>query len=511
MNYNEFAQKIKTKYPQYADMDDLELTQKMIAKYPEYKEQVVFDKVEKPQQTEYERIVNDNTLTKEQKAQAINDYFKKEQRNIQKERWGTHAKNFGGAGLEIASAAIPIGGGAKLATKLLPKAAPVVKNLASNVISGGVTGGVSGFGRGMREGENPLQTSLQDTALGAGLTASLPVVGKVAQGAVRVLPASGNVVAQSIARLKPETLKRAVQPDSKSLDITADEAQNYLANITERVRTGYDDLLSKRGEAISNAEENLRLLEDRINAEDLINDVGDVFGKNQGERINTVRDLTGNLENDLLDLIARGTDETGTIAPIDLQRIKQQVGEMTNWADTTRPKIQNKTLEQIYGKFNKRLIDISPELAMANKEYAKIKNFQNNEGLKRVLRPGDNIDSASTALKNYNTTVTKGNTSRNIQDLENALVNEGQAPFISDIDDINAAMDLNNARTTGDSWLANLATQLTRPALKGVRAFNRYASNSPFMQAVANTMPQFRGLGSMVNQEIVPLINLGRD
>ena len=171
---------------------------------------------------------------------------------------------------------------------------------------------------------------------------------------------------------------------------------------------------------ITNAEENLRLLEDRINAEDLINDVGDVFGKNQGERINTVRDLTGNLENDLLDLIARGTDETGTIAPIDLQRIKQQVGEMTNWADTTRPKIQNKTLEQIYGKFNKRLIDISPELAMANKEYAKIKNFQNNEGLKRVLRPGDNIDSASTALKNYNTTVTKGNTSRNIQDLENA-------------------------------------------------------------------------------------------
>lgn len=44
MNYNEFAQKIKIKYPQYADMDDLELTQKMIAKYPEYKEQVVFEK-----------------------------------------------------------------------------------------------------------------------------------------------------------------------------------------------------------------------------------------------------------------------------------------------------------------------------------------------------------------------------------------------------------------------------------------------------------------------------------
>ena len=51
-----------------------------------------------------------------------------------------------------------------------------------------------------------------------------------------------------------------IDADTLTVDITADEAQNYLANITERVRTGYDDLLSKRGEAISNAEENLRLL-----------------------------------------------------------------------------------------------------------------------------------------------------------------------------------------------------------------------------------------------------------
>jgi hypothetical protein len=34
-------------------------------------------------------------------------------------------------------------------------------------------------------------------------------------------------------------------------------------------------------------------------------------------------------------------------------------------------------------------------------------------------------------------------------------------------------MDLLNARSTGDSWLANLATQLTRPALKFARGVNR--------------------------------------
>jgi len=36
----EFAAKIKAKYPDYKDVDDLELTQKIIAKYPEYKDQV---------------------------------------------------------------------------------------------------------------------------------------------------------------------------------------------------------------------------------------------------------------------------------------------------------------------------------------------------------------------------------------------------------------------------------------------------------------------------------------
>lgn len=36
MTEQEFAQKVKAKYPQYADMNDAELTQKVVAKYPQY-------------------------------------------------------------------------------------------------------------------------------------------------------------------------------------------------------------------------------------------------------------------------------------------------------------------------------------------------------------------------------------------------------------------------------------------------------------------------------------------
>jgi hypothetical protein len=42
-DYKEFAKKVKEKYPQYKDVDDLTLSQKMIEKYPEYKTQVTFD------------------------------------------------------------------------------------------------------------------------------------------------------------------------------------------------------------------------------------------------------------------------------------------------------------------------------------------------------------------------------------------------------------------------------------------------------------------------------------
>ena len=43
LDYNQFAEKIKAKYPEYKDVDNLELTKKMIAKYPEYKNQVTLD------------------------------------------------------------------------------------------------------------------------------------------------------------------------------------------------------------------------------------------------------------------------------------------------------------------------------------------------------------------------------------------------------------------------------------------------------------------------------------
>ena len=40
IDYNEFAKKIKAKYPEYNDVDNYTLASKMVEKYPEYKGQV---------------------------------------------------------------------------------------------------------------------------------------------------------------------------------------------------------------------------------------------------------------------------------------------------------------------------------------------------------------------------------------------------------------------------------------------------------------------------------------
>lgn len=51
MDYNEFAEKIKAKYPDYSDMDNRTLAQKMVAKFPEYSD-VTFDQPYKPSMLE---------------------------------------------------------------------------------------------------------------------------------------------------------------------------------------------------------------------------------------------------------------------------------------------------------------------------------------------------------------------------------------------------------------------------------------------------------------------------
>lgn len=334
----------------------------------------------KPQQTEYERIANDNTLTKEQKAQAINDYFKKEQRDIQKERWGTHAKNFGGAALEIGSAAIPIGGGAKLATKLLPKAAPVVKNLAGNIISGSVASGVSGFGRGMREGENPLQTATQDAAIGAGIVGALSGAPVIAQGAKKIIesPQFQNTVGNSLEALTSVPKKfidtaldrelagnsifkgqfdpeKAYIPierklrEAKSMLPTKEEFAEQFNKIGQKAIQGLDDAKTKAGAEIQ--EVLSKLPKEKIDISGLKNAVNsEVRSFAQGGEFNPAIEKAGREIQRVNELLNPGVENVGneTIQKHILRNTAKDMQFTVPKNTVTRHAVKNNVFSRIY-------------------------------------------------------------------------------------------------------------------------------------------------------------------
>jgi hypothetical protein len=71
LDYTEFAKKIKTKYPEYSDVDDLTLSKKMVEKYPEYKNEVSFESLKKKgvsQSTQKNGVISsDKSKTENQK------------------------------------------------------------------------------------------------------------------------------------------------------------------------------------------------------------------------------------------------------------------------------------------------------------------------------------------------------------------------------------------------------------------------------------------------------------
>ena len=479
-DYIEFSRQIKEKYPQYKDVDDLKLAKAMIEKYPQYQSKVSFDinpSGTSPTGAEATKRGIDLTpsgLVKQGLATALapirgaihNEDYKTARQNAL-----NAVENFkpaGGAGDFLVDMAaysqLPVLRGATLPTR--------IGAFAGNAAIQG--GGVGALESLKREGD--LSGFGSGTGIAAGFQ-SVPYVGRLLSR-----PASfvGRKIVQGLTDLKPATLEQVVKPNSQALDLTEDTAQNLLMNTTERIQRDYKNLLDNAGLDIQRAA--LNLPDERgVFASSLRNSLDDIYNgySTSGQReLNPAFNNAGDIYDDMNGLI-----EAGTVGEkVSAKNLNDIMGNIKNypldWSKTTTKDRQN-ILKQLYGDFQRRLGNLSPELRKANAKYSKLARFDDNEGVRRIINPnvikGENIDSASSALRNYNSTVTKGNTNRNIQDLENILVKNGKEPFINDIDDVNAAMDLLTSVQNGRNFLGatTIAKGLTTPALKGIRALNR--------------------------------------
>lgn len=375
--------------------------------------------------------------------------------------------------------------------------ASVVNNALTGAEQGAVAGGLEGL-KDDASLEGFAKGAVIGGATGAGVGAGVPATVKLVTNAVKLVPMAGGKIAQTLGRVKPETLEQAVKPNSKALELNEKSAQNLLMDTTERVQKDYQKMIDKAGQEVQYAA--MRLPENRgVWTSSLQDSLDDIYNGSQvSNNANLNPAMQGN--SDIYKKVNKWINSgeiperlTASEMYDVMSNIKRNIP--IDW-EKPNAGIRNALKQQIYGEYARKLGNLSPELRKANANYAELAKFENNEGVRRILNPpkiGD-IDSASTALRNYNSTVTKGNTNRNIQDLENLFVRNGKKPFLNDIDDVNAAMDLLNIRGTGDSWLANVITQGTRPALKAVRGYNRFADKyglDAIYEAIGREAPRY--------------------
>ncbi len=138
-----------------------------------------------------EKILQDKTLSKEQKIEKINQYYDDYRAQIDKELRNYLAKQYAGTALEIGSAALPIGGvsklGGEIGKQLLKKqlGRKISENLGSGALSGGLSGSLFGLGKSLTNGTNPVLSTLQGSLLGMTTGATLGIVGSNIQKAVK--------------------------------------------------------------------------------------------------------------------------------------------------------------------------------------------------------------------------------------------------------------------------------------------------------------------------------------
>ncbi|MCQ2957300.1 MAG: hypothetical protein MJ180_00185 [Candidatus Gastranaerophilales bacterium] len=477
MDYNEFSERIKTKYPQYKDIDNRELAQKFVDKYPTYANQVSFDEPLKGGIQETIDLTPSGILERSTRnvANAITtpilSFVQKkkpsdvwqETDKILREQDKIHSNTKLGKATKIATDLVGYG---SFRPFQIFSGLPFVNNLANGLLQGALIGGLEG----LKNGENPLASAGQGGLIGGTLNAALP---PLVRGVGKL---TNKLAANAFPGLSEETVRQVIKPNSKALDLNKKTVQSTLTDLTERIRNNYNNILADKGNKVGQL---LGKLPENaiINKENVLADMDKVYNNyslSKNPNLNPARNATLKEQGKIEDLLNNSMFEEN-LAPQELYDINKNISNMVDWnkADSA---LKNDVLEKIYGANAERISNLSPELREANKVYSDLMDFQKNEGIRRILNNSNNIDTASSALRNYNSTITSGNKGRNIADLEKILVDNGYSPFINDIDDINAANEIIESVKTGfnPGGLVDKAKNILEiPTLKVVREINR--------------------------------------
>jgi hypothetical protein len=368
MTPQEFAAKIKAKYPQYRGIDDAELTQKVIAKYPVYAPQV--------QLTESDTGSNGvkgagigfvkrtastlqnlgNTIAKPAlKAMGVPE----DQIGIPEERLklkGT-AEKVGGFVSDVAAFAVPAG-----KVSALAKGSGMAARMATEAALGGSITAAQ---------EGKFDKSSRDAAI---VSAAFPVLGKAFQ--------SGRRLSQSAQKeLAPRVVNSLIKPLGKDLSYGKNPGRavaelgitaNSLDDLAEKISTARKGIGEQLGEAYRASDRIFDVSDFLEPIESNIKKASNAPRTNSAliARLKALKDdLLGVEVNEFGEEVA--TRELQNLSAEDVFNLKRDIGDLTKFTgNASDDNTVNASLKRVYGVLKGKLDDAIPESVPLNERYA---------------------------------------------------------------------------------------------------------------------------------------------
>lgn len=442
MDYNEFSQRIKTKYPEYQNMDNKELAQKIIAKYPEYESQVTFD-IEQPQKQQTKGV--DLTpsglfkgsqdviasaitapITANKKGVSLGEAYKQN-----KEILKQHRQNNPTPGQDL----IVDLAGYSLIPAPNAKVAGVAK-LGQFATRAALQGGLPMAAESLKRGGNALGGLAGGSLIGAGIQA-LPYVGKGISKFVNNPNTQKNIAKtlEFLTSAPEEYSQRAIQKELAGKSILKgkfnkrDLNENYR-EAGKKAIEGYQKAKLKTNQELNDATLNLNNLEE-INRNQLANNIIDELDKYAyGGEANAALEQKGNDIYNYLDEITNRKSNSGlhvtkrNIQNMIRNKYGQETGEGIN------------ALKDIARNINDKLYQISPEYEAANVAEQQLHNIND-------LLGGMNKKTIGSKLRNAETDATiRSGYNQALEELNNLV--EPQYKFLDEVNDLRARESLEN-------------------------------------------------------------------
>jgi hypothetical protein len=263
----QFGATIKTKYPEYKDIDDEELGKKMLTKYPQYKD-MVGDISKKSTAEKIAEFAGVKNISK-----AIAYAISPEVRKYEKEAIGAKptAKQLAGDVLQVGAtlATGGVGGGAT-------KGALGLAKVASKV---GAAGAVVGLGSGLSENKTIGESLKQSFISGLSSAATYGVLSGTGKVVSKVLQKTPEVLMTDALKVN----KKLIQSGKNPASLLIKEKQFGGLNTFEKLGNIYHDIDNAKlnlGEAIRNEVKNVKI---KVNTKELLNEAVKNIKSSQGK------------------------------------------------------------------------------------------------------------------------------------------------------------------------------------------------------------------------------------